>query len=144
MKKLLLLSLALVGLMSLASCKKVLAPSAITVDNTVARVTIQGTVLFKLSSTQTPPAPAAHTVVTATVTIGTDPAFTVSGTPNEAGLYTISVPIKYNTDKANVSAIKAVVDIPNVGVFKGSYTTSFNVNKNELATGKNLTCTKEE
>ncbi|MCR4564699.1 MAG: hypothetical protein K5651_01270 [Bacteroidales bacterium] len=144
MKKLLLLSLALVGLMSLASCKKVLAPSAITVDNTEARVTIQGTVQFKLSNTQTLPAPAANTVVTATVTLGTDAPFTVSGTPNDAGIYTISVPIKYNTDKANVSAIKAVVDIPNIGVFKGSYTTSFNVDKNGLATGKNFTCTKEE
>ena len=144
MKKLLLLSLALVGLMSLASCKKVLAPSAITVDNTVARVTIQGTVQFKLSNTQTLPAPAANTVVTATVTIGTDPAFTVSGTPNDAGIYTISVPIKYNTDKAKVSAIKAVVDLPNIGVFKGSNTTSFTVNKNDLATGKNVICTKEE
>ena len=144
MKKLLLLSLALVGLMSLASCKKVLAPSAITVDNTVARVTIQGTVQFKLSNTQTLPAPAANTVVTATVAIGTDPAFTVSGTPNDAGIYTISVPIKYNTDKATVSAINAVVDLPNIGVFKGSNTTSFTVNKNELATGKNLTCIKEE
>ena len=143
MKKLLLLSLALVGLMSLASCKKVLAPSAITVDNTEARVTIQGTVQFKLSD-KTLPAPAANTVVTATVTIGTDPAFTVSGTPNDAGIYTISVPIKYNTDKATVSAIKAVVDLPNVGVFKGSNTTSFTVNKNDLATGKNVTCTKEE
>lgn len=143
MKKLLLLSLALVGLMSLASCKKVLAPSAITVDNTVARVTIQGTVQFIVDK-KTLPAPAANTVVTATVTIGTDAPFTVSGTPNETGLYTISVPIKYNTDKANVSAIKAVVDLPNLGVFKGSYTTSFNVNKNGLATGKDFTCTKEE
>ena len=144
MKKLLLLSLALVGLMSLASCKKVLAPSAITVDNTVARVTIQGTVQFKLSGTKILPAPPANTVVTATVTLGTDPAFTVSGTPNDAGLYTISVPIKYNTDKASVSAIKAVADIPNVGRFEAADNTSFNINKNAIVTGKNLTCTKPE
>lgn len=144
MKKLFLLSLALVGLMSFSSCKKTLAPSAITVDNTEARVTIQGTVQFKLSSTQTLPAPAANTVVTATVALGTDPSFTVSASPNDAGMFTISVPVKYNTDKASVSAIKAVVDIPNIGVFKGSYTTSFTVNKDDLATGKNFTCTKEE
>ena len=144
MKKLLLLSLALVGLMSLASCKKVLAPSAITVDNTVANVGVQGTVKFKLTSDQILPAPSAYTTVTATATIDGTP-YTFSASTNDDGQYAIAIPIKYNTDKVNVTAIKAVVIIPDRGEFKGTFPgAAFNVNKNQVATGKDITCDKVE
>lgn len=147
MKKLFLLSLALVGLMSFSSCKKTLAPSAITVDNTVARVTVTGNVKFMMSPKEIFPAIGANTVVTATAVwkeSGQDVSNTFSTRPDANGIYSLPIPIKYNAAKITISNIQAVVDVPNLGVFKGQYAGEpFPVNKNETATDKNITCNKE-
>ena len=146
MKKLLFVSLVFLGMLSLASCKKTLAPSAITVDNTVARVTVMGTVTFQFASA-TAPGTSDNTVVTATVTWkegAKDVTGTFSARPNDGGLYAIAIPLRFNADKVTVSKVEAVVEIP-VGVFKGKLSgEAFSVNKNAVATGKDILCTKEE
>ena len=139
MKKLLLLSLVLVGLMSLASCKKVLAPSAITAENTVANVVITGVVKFQYGGN---PLTANSDIakVTATAEIGGSQ-YTFTVHPNEDGSYSLAIPIKYNLESIHINKIEAVVDLYDV-LYKGKLA-GFDANKNDVVSGKNITCTPQ-
>lgn len=138
MKKLLLVSAALFAVLSFASCKKTLQPSAVQGEDCPTHVYVYGMVNFKVAG-NTIPAQGDWTVVTFTNKTTKE---TTSAIPNGAGQYRVAIPLKYGTQTASFS-VKATVNPPVLGKFEAASEVSFsNIkanNENEVST---ITCTE--
>ena len=138
MKKLLLVSAALFVVLSLASCKKTLQPSAIEGEDCPTHVYVYGMVNFKVSSS-TVPGSGDWTVVT--FTNNTTKA-TTSAIPNSAGSYRVAIPLAKGTGSASFS-VEANVNHPVVGKFKGASSVSFsNIKSDNEEKVSDITCTE--
>ncbi len=139
MKKLLLVSAALFVVLSLASCKKTLQPSAIEGEDCPTRVYVYGMVNFEAGS-NTVPGIGDWTVVTFT---NKKTKATTSAIPNGAGQYRVAIPLEYGTVTASFS-VKATVNQPFLGKFEGtasevSFSNIKAKNESEVST---ITCTE--
>ena len=100
MKKLLIAFVAVAVLLSAASCKKVLAPSAVKGEECANYVTVTGTVTFKFDSADMPAGYA-----TVEITKGTgENAKKFTATADMYGRYTKVIPLTINEDSAAVVA----------------------------------------
>ena len=139
MKKLLLVSAALLAVLSLASCKKTLQPSAVLGEDCPTHVYVFGSVNFKLAG-NTVAGRGEWTVVTFTNTTTNE---TTSAIPNSDGIYRVAIPLEKGTATAGFS-VKATVTHPAVGKFEGTvsdvtFTDIKNSNVREVST---ITCTE--
>ncbi len=139
MKKLLLVSAALFAVLSLASCKKTLQPSAIEGVDCPTRVYVHGSVNFNAKN-NTVPGVGDWTVVTFT---NKKTKATTSAIPNATGYYSVAIPLEYGTETASFS-VKATVNHPVLGKFEGtasevSFSNIKAKNVNEVST---ITCTE--
>lgn len=139
MKKLLLVSAALLAVLSFASCKKTLQPSAVEGEDCPTRVYVHGLVNFKVG-TNTVPGGGDWTVVTFT---NKTTKATTSAIPNATGYYRVAIPLADGT-KTVAFSVKATVNHPVVGKFEGtasevSFSNIGNNNENEVST---ITCTE--
>ena len=111
------------GILTLASCKKTVQPSAFTPDSTPFSATFVGSVQYKINGANIP-ASGEYTIVTAQLMSGSDPVkdWTFSVAPDANGQYSLTVPMKKG-DKAQKYTIKATVTPAALeATFKGSVT----------------------
>lgn len=115
MKKLLFVSLVFLGMLTLASCKKTVQPSAFTPDTALYSTSFIGTVVYKAMGASIP-ADGAYTIVTAQWLDGSGQpvaGWTFSATPDANGGFGLTVPMKKGSEKNQKYKITATVKNPN-------------------------------
>lgn len=144
MKKLLLISLVILGMLSLVSCKKTVQPSAFTPDSTPFSATLVGNVFYKYNYKL--PADGAYTTVTAQLLDESSkpvPGWTFSIAPNAEGKYVLTVPMKKGAEKKQKYKVKATVKQPDLNkTFEGEQTIE-NVSTGETKNVTDIVCDKE-
>ncbi len=142
MKKLLLISLVILGMLSLVSCKKTVQPSAFTPDSSPFSATLVGNVFYKYGYKL--PADGAFTIVTAQLLDGSDqpvPSWTFSIAPNAEGKYVLTVPMKKGAEKNQKYKVTATVKLPDK-TLEGSQTVEA-VSSPNTKTVTDIVCDKE-
>ncbi|MBP5538809.1 MAG: hypothetical protein J6X69_03090 [Bacteroidales bacterium] len=146
MKKLFFVSLVFLGMLSLASCKKTVQPSAFTPDTASYSASFIGAVQYKASGANIP-AGGDCTTVTAQLMNGTTPVkdWTFSVSPDASSRFGLTVPMKKGAEKNQKYTIKATVKNPNglEATFEGSVTVD-SVNSGQTKDVGTIVCTEVE